>query len=83
MTGALINTAFACGSGNYIPSDWLINCPSALLLGQWAFRSNHPGGANFAMGDGSVKFIKSTVNDQAYQALGTRAGGEVTSADSY
>jgi len=73
-----------CGSGAGIPTDWLINCPQALTtLGEWAFRSNHPAGVNFAFGDGSVKFIKQSISDQAFQALGTRAGGEVLSADSY
>jgi hypothetical protein len=33
--------------------------------------------------DGSVHFMKSTVNQQVWQALGTRAGGEVVSADAY
>ena len=60
-----------------------MNCPLALTLGQWAFRSNHPGGANFAFADGSVKFVKQTINDQTYQGIGTRAGGEVISADQY
>jgi len=82
-TGNQISTVFSCGSGAGIPTDWLMNCPLALTLGQWAFRSNHPGGVNFAFADGSVKFVKQTVNDQAYQALGTRAGGEVVSADQY
>ena len=45
--------------------------------------SNHPGGANFTMGDGSVRFIKSTINMQTYWNIGTKAGGEVVSADSY
>jgi prepilin-type N-terminal cleavage/methylation domain-containing protein/prepilin-type processing-associated H-X9-DG protein len=70
-----------CGSGNGIPSDWLQNCPAALKLGEFAFRSNHPGGANFAMADGSVRFIKQSINNLTYQGLGTRAGGEVISAD--
>jgi prepilin-type N-terminal cleavage/methylation domain-containing protein/prepilin-type processing-associated H-X9-DG protein len=45
--------------------------------------SNHPGGANFAFGDGSVKFLKDTVNMTVYESLGTRNGGEVISADTY
>jgi len=48
-----------------------------------AFGSLHPGGANFAMADGSVRFLKQSIAMQVYHALGTRAGGEVISADSY
>ena len=46
-------------------------------------RSYHPGGVNVLFGDGSVKFIKNTINWQAWRALGTVAGGEIVSADSY
>ncbi|WZO99883.1 DUF1559 domain-containing protein [Isosphaeraceae bacterium EP7] len=46
-------------------------------------RSYHPGGVNTLFGDGSVRFIKSTVNGGTWRALGTLAGGEVISADSY
>jgi prepilin-type N-terminal cleavage/methylation domain-containing protein/prepilin-type processing-associated H-X9-DG protein len=45
--------------------------------------SNHPGGVNVLFGDGSVKFIKSTISLPTWRALGTRDGGEVVSADSY
>ncbi len=45
--------------------------------------SNHSGGVNVGMADGSVKFIKSTINYVNWWALGTRAGGEVLSADAY
>lgn len=50
---------------------------------QYTFRSEHPGGANFAMCDGSVKFIKNSINFNIYQGLSTRAQGEIISADSY
>jgi prepilin-type N-terminal cleavage/methylation domain-containing protein/prepilin-type processing-associated H-X9-DG protein len=45
--------------------------------------SRHPGGSNTAFCDGSVKFIKSSISPQSWQAIGTRNGGEVLSADSY
>ena len=45
--------------------------------------SNHPGGVNVAMTDGSVKFIKDTVSPPTWWALGTKAGEEVLSADAY
>jgi prepilin-type N-terminal cleavage/methylation domain-containing protein/prepilin-type processing-associated H-X9-DG protein len=46
-------------------------------------RSHHPGGVNALLGDGSVKFMKSTTDGMVWRALGTVAGGEVLSADSY
>jgi prepilin-type N-terminal cleavage/methylation domain-containing protein/prepilin-type processing-associated H-X9-DG protein len=45
--------------------------------------SRHPGGVNVSLADGSVRFIKSTVNIQTWRALGTRNLGEVISADSF
>jgi len=45
--------------------------------------SNHSGGANFLFADGSVKFIKNSIGMPVYWGLGTRANGEVLSADSY
>jgi prepilin-type processing-associated H-X9-DG protein len=85
--------------------------------GDWVWyesvSSDHPGGANFAFADSSVRFIKETIaswmpfdnttgdpvgtlqvapcNDhksgtaqlQVYQALATKAGGEVVSSDEY
>jgi prepilin-type N-terminal cleavage/methylation domain-containing protein len=45
-------------------------------------RSFHPGGVNVLSGDGSVRFIKSSINGITWRALGSVAGGEVISADS-
>ncbi len=45
--------------------------------------SAHPGGANFLMTDGSVRFLKNSVGQQTYWAIGTRNGGEVISSDAY
>jgi prepilin-type N-terminal cleavage/methylation domain-containing protein/prepilin-type processing-associated H-X9-DG protein len=45
--------------------------------------SLHPGGVNVGFLDGSVKFVKDSVNNTTWWALATMAGGEVTSADSY
>jgi prepilin-type processing-associated H-X9-DG protein len=46
-------------------------------------QSFHPGGVNVLFGDGSVRFVKDSVSPQVWMALGTRAGNEVISSDSY
>ncbi len=45
--------------------------------------SNHPGGVNILMADGSVRFAKDSINQATWWALGTKASGEVISSDSY
>ena len=47
------------------------------------FKSRHPGGANFGMADGSVRFLRQSMNLAVQCALGSRDGGEIVSADSY
>lgn len=44
-----------------------------------AFRSQHVGGANFAMADGSVNFFNENMDRQLYKDLSTRAGKEIVS----
>jgi len=46
-------------------------------------RSYHPGGVNTLFADGSVRFIKSSIDGATWRALGTIAGAEVISGDSY
>ena len=44
---------------------------------EWAtFRSDHPAGCNFAMADGSVRFVQDTIDVNILDALATRDGKE-------
>ena len=43
--------------------------------------SFHPAGANFLLGDGSVRFLSENMNMPTYQAISTRAGGEIASVE--
>jgi prepilin-type processing-associated H-X9-DG protein len=64
------------------PTSWR-NDPQNWVMGQFGFRSNHPGGANFLFGDGSVKFLKDAIDQKVYWALSTRAGGELVPSSAY
>ena len=46
---------------------------------QSACGSAHPGGFNAGFADGSVRFLKDTINAEVFKALVTRNGGEVIS----
>ncbi|WP_020470308.1 DUF1559 domain-containing protein [Zavarzinella formosa] len=49
---------------------------------RWNFaRSKHTGGVNAAMGDGSIRFFKNTMDRYTWQTLGTRADGLVSSVN--
>ena len=47
------------------------------------FSSWHPQGGNFVFCDGSVRFIKRSVQQRPYQLLGNRADGEMISDETF
>jgi prepilin-type N-terminal cleavage/methylation domain-containing protein/prepilin-type processing-associated H-X9-DG protein len=71
------------------PNPPVFNCISCAGCGDndgpgiYSLSSNHPGGANVAMADGSVRFLKNSTNLNTIWSLGSRDNGEVISADSY
>jgi prepilin-type processing-associated H-X9-DG protein len=42
------------------------------------FASNHPGGANFVLVDGSIRFLSETIEKTVFSHLGNRADGSLT-----
>jgi prepilin-type N-terminal cleavage/methylation domain-containing protein len=48
-----------------------------------SFGSCHPGGQNVAMGDGSVRLLKTSMGTTVAKRLANRADGELLSADQY
>jgi prepilin-type N-terminal cleavage/methylation domain-containing protein/prepilin-type processing-associated H-X9-DG protein len=65
-----------CGNNDWV--DWGLD-----MWGTSNATSLHAGGVNVCMTDGSVRFIKDSISQVTWWALGTRAGGEAVSSDSY
>jgi prepilin-type N-terminal cleavage/methylation domain-containing protein/prepilin-type processing-associated H-X9-DG protein len=59
------------------------NKGTSTILTMVGASSNHSGGVNVGMLDGSVRFVKESVNWQTWAAISTMAGGEVVSADGF
>jgi prepilin-type N-terminal cleavage/methylation domain-containing protein/prepilin-type processing-associated H-X9-DG protein len=45
--------------------------------------SGHAGGVNVGFLDGSIRYVKDSINNQTWWAIATKAGGEVVDASSY
>jgi prepilin-type processing-associated H-X9-DG protein len=71
------------GCSPNIPVGHILRCSgTGNFCDTWAAaRSSHAGGVNAAMGDGSVRFFTNSVALTTWQALATRAGGDVPGAD--
>ncbi|MBN1590611.1 MAG: DUF1559 domain-containing protein [Pirellulales bacterium] len=64
---------------NSDPTVWCYaDCPNGrtLFFNELFFGSAHPGGAQFAMADGSVQFLEDAIEMTTYEALATRDGDE-------
>jgi prepilin-type N-terminal cleavage/methylation domain-containing protein/prepilin-type processing-associated H-X9-DG protein len=88
--GWLLNKGSSWWDGNYQnalynhylpPNATRPDCIVYHNPGWKAARSLHPGGVNVLYCDGHVVFAKDSINLSIWQAVSTRAGGEVVSAD--
>jgi len=70
--GGCRDDGFAVGSNSWPDASFSISAAS-----------NHPGGCNVLFADGSVHFVKDSVNRTTWWSLGTKGGGEVVSSDAY
>jgi len=83
------NYGHALGNTVLSPNPQYPNCMYSDGNSDWdraglaGLHSNHSGGANICLGDGSVRFLKSSTALQVTWALGSRNQGEVISADSF
>ena len=68
-----LNNAMTPGQPGYnLPGDW----PNV-----YSFRSNHTQGANFAMADGSVRFVRDSIPLDNYRAAASIDGKETLNLD--
>ena len=58
-----------CGSADHVPNDPVAHFDD--------FSSNHVGGSQFCLADGSVHFISGNIDLAVYKALTTIQGGEI------
>ena len=85
------NGEFRCALYNhyYLPNQAIPDCMASIIAGPakikytpwgWrAARSQHPGGVNVLLADGSVQFVYDGIDSTVWQAMSTRNGNETIS----
>lgn len=80
VPGKITGTEHSEGLGSaVVPINSRKNPTVHGVLIEMSFGSYHTSGAMFSVADGSVRFLAETIDLNIYQALATRAGGEVIS----
>jgi prepilin-type N-terminal cleavage/methylation domain-containing protein/prepilin-type processing-associated H-X9-DG protein len=71
--------AYNCGLYNHVltPNSPTMDCVRHSNPAWKAARSRHEGGVNALLGDGSVRFVRDSVDAATWAAVATRTGGEV------
>jgi prepilin-type processing-associated H-X9-DG protein len=81
---SIFNTVFTPnGGGTLAWGTCRVNCCTGSTHGEYQIAtSNHSGGVNGLMADGSVRFFKNSISYPTWWAVGTRSNGEAFSSDS-
>jgi prepilin-type processing-associated H-X9-DG protein len=69
-----------CVNSVRMPCNYTGQCWADVYLGA---RSNHTGGVNVALCDGSVRFVSQTINQVTWMSIGSINGGEVISGSDF
>jgi prepilin-type N-terminal cleavage/methylation domain-containing protein/prepilin-type processing-associated H-X9-DG protein len=81
--GAVANMALTPNSAFPSCASWTITNVGPAGSGLIASRSFHPGGVNSLFADGSVRFLKNSISEPTWWAIGSKNGGEAVSSDAY
>ena len=81
----LLTSSDVCDNqpGLMLPCSAAVAGPNQVLRAVAGSKSRHTGGVNNLLGDGSVRFIKSTISPVVWVALNTISGGEVLGGSDY
>jgi prepilin-type N-terminal cleavage/methylation domain-containing protein/prepilin-type processing-associated H-X9-DG protein len=85
MGHSIFNTVVPPNGGGQVPwSECRMDCCVQSSHAHYINASSyHSGGVNVLMGDGSVRFVKDSISMLTWWSIGTRAGGDAVSADSF
>ncbi len=69
-------------SSTHIPLNTMLRSDTPTNFAKISgFKSAHPSGANFVMGDGSVRFLNETIDYLTFNMLGSRANNDVVTGE--
>ena len=83
-TSIPLNAKAACAA--YTPATGMTKKAGLLICrGDWpnnySFASEHTGGGNFSLADGSIRFLSDSIDRDIYRGMATISGGEIASSE--